>query len=1042
MSYVGPTRSCHESVQSVAVHEPKKRKTLVRLASRRRWKRPIPPAIMSLRAGCLAGMPLCFGVFIWTAAVSAVPVDFRYLAADPSLRGELTNAAPQMGQATYFGKMLELDQSWEQPFDLGYVGSVVTDPASGQWRMYYELVREVQSKERVTAVGFSDDGLTWTKPELDITGDRYTTDSRNNIINRPGAMWMRGPNVFVEPEAALPERYKYSWRINDTMYSDVSADGLNFQSAGIVQNGGSMDSLNTSFWDPVTQQYRAYIRWWFDEEGNTPRRRGVSLKRSDNWEGSWPGPRELILDPQDVFGPGEHEPDIYTGGVSPYHGQYVGLPSLYFHPGQRNASGAIYPTFMYSRDGVDWQFEDYNQPLLDLSAHGQTVADFGMAFAANSLVEREDSLWLYYSYTRERHHVTNRSPSEVHLAQLRKDGFVAIESEPGEIGEWVTPGIQLPDNALHLRVNAEVSGWFRVHLLDAATGEALAGYAGEDALLIGPGDYLGARASWNDVTDLSALANQQVALMFEMQDASIYSFRFDTGTNVFMATDDVAMAGPGDGTFGNAFQSGNFLKDEYQVDAAGAATGSNALAGGGDAKWRASAVQFDLTAVDAGSILSANLNMDLQDNRAGAAETQGPATVRIRMLADSEDGWVDDTVEDAPFTPLVSLSDGSVEVEVDADGLYSWDVTDMLTGANGLALNPIVGFIVDTTTPVFDKVIFQDLENSRDFGTMILGPYLEVTLVAPPATEFSWKADVSGDWRSGTNWSSSIGVTPNSAEHTAIFGDAIGSAQTVFTNAAVTVNSIQFDNPNSYVVAGFGSVNLAADNLGNPARISVNQGEHQFQAIVNLQADTTVDVSHGSTLIFNNALDLMGNTLTKSGNGEMAVRNDLNTGGGTIDVQQGMVSGNGTISGDVNNEGGSISPGNSSGMMVIEGNLTQGEYGSLLIELSGTTAGSQYDVLQVDGELSADGTLEVSLLDGFQPGLGDTFNILDFGSLSGEFGQVILPDLAGTLVWDDSAILTNGSISVVPEPATLMLLGVGLLGLVVQHGSVLRVRNP
>ena len=946
MSYVGPAGSCQESVLTVAVYGPKKRKTLVWLASRRSGTRAILPVIMCLRAGCSAGTPLWFGVFIWTAAVSAFAVDFRYLAADPSLREELSNAAPQMGQATYIGKMLELDQPWEDPFDLGYVGSVVTDPASGQWRMYYELVREVQSKERVTAVGFSDDGLTWTKPELDITGDRYTTDSRNNIINRPGAMWMRSPNVFVEPEAALPERYKYSWRINDTMYSDVSADGLNFQSAGTVQNGGSMDSLNTSFWDPVTEQYRAYIRWWFDEEGNTPRRRGVSLKRSDNWEGSWPGPRELILDPQDVFGPGEHEPDIYTGAVSPYHGQYVGLPSLYFHPGQRNASGAIYPTFMYSRDGVEWQFEDYHQPLLDLSSHGQTADDFGMAFAANSLVERDDSLWIYYSYTREQHHVTNRSPSEVHLAQLRKDGFVAIESEPGAIGEWVTPGIQFPENTLQLRVNAEVNGWLRVHLLDAATGEALMGFSGEDALLIGPGDYLGARASWNDVTDLSALADQQVALMFEMQDTSIYSFRFDTGTNAFMATDDVAMAGPGDGTFGNAFQSGLFLKDEYHIDAAGAATGSNALAGGGDAKWRASAVQFDLTALDADSILSANLNMDLQDNRAGAGETQGPATVRIRMLADSEDGWVDDTVEGAPFSPLVSLSDGSVEVEVDGDGPYSWDVTDMLTGANGLALNPIVGFIVDTTTPVSDKVIFQDLEDSRGFGANILGPYLEVTLVTPPVTEFVWTSDGSGDWSIASHWSSSLGVTPNSAEYTAIFGDAIGSAQTVFTNAAVTVHSIQFDNPNSYVVAGAGSVNLAANALGEMAGVSVNQGNHQFQATVNLQADTTVDVGSGSTLIFNNALDLMGNTLTIMGDGEIIVRNDVFTNGGIINIEQGMVSGNANISGDVDNNGGSISPGNSPG--------------------------------------------------------------------------------------------TNGSLAVVPEPATLTLLGAALVGLVVKQG---RARN-
>ena len=72
-------------------------------------------------------------------------------------------------------------------------------------------------------------------------------------------------------------------------------------------------------------------------------------------------------------------------------------------------------------------------------------------------------------------------------------------------------------------------------------------------------------------------------------------------------------------------------------------------------------------------------------------------------------------------------------------------------------------------------------------------------------------------------------------------------------------------------------------------------------------------VSSGHTLRFNNILDLGGNTLNKLGPGEVAISNDLITGnGGLVNVQNGLVSGNGTIDGDVNNSGGSISPGNSS----------------------------------------------------------------------------------------------------------------------------------
>ena len=54
----------------------------------------------------------------------------------------------------------------------------------------------------------------------------------------------------------------------------------------------------------------------------------------------------------------------------------------------------------------------------------------------------------------------------------------------------------------------------------------------------------------------------------------------------------------------------------------------------------------------------------------------------------------------------------------------------------------------------------------------------------------------------------------------------------------------------------------------------------------------------------------MGKTLTKTGAGEVSIRNDLITSGGTVNLLQGSVSGNGTISGDFNNDGGTISPGN------------------------------------------------------------------------------------------------------------------------------------
>ena len=71
-----------------------------------------------------------------------------------------------------------------------------------------------------------------------------------------------------------------------------------------------------------------------------------------------------------------------------------------------------------------------------------------------------------------------------------------------------------------------------------------------------------------------------------------------------------------------------------------------------------------------------------------------------------------------------------------------------------------------------------------------------------------------------------------------------------------------------------------------------------------------MDVASGSRLTFTNTLDLNGQTLTKSGAGDVAINNKLVTNGGTLVGLQGTISGAGTIGGDVNNEGGIISPGN------------------------------------------------------------------------------------------------------------------------------------
>lgn len=166
--------------------------------------------------------------------------------------------------------------------------------------------------------------------------------------------------------------------------------------------------------------------------------------------------------------------------------------------------------------------------------------------------------------------------------------------------------------------------------------------------------------------------------------------------------------------------------------------------------------------------------------------------------------------------------------------------------------------------------------------------------------------------------------------------------------------------------------------------------------------------------------------------GETRVESRLEVSPGRVArIQGGILGGGGEISGTVDNSGGTVAPGNSVGTLTIrDGNYIQGAGGLFVVEIGGA---GDFDVLDVFGSATLDGTLEVALVNGFRPALGDTFDVLLANSIGGAFANDLV-DLGG-VTFDIGLFNAGGrdgvrlTTSAVPLPASVWLLLSAALGL-------------
>ncbi len=308
------------------------------------------------------------------------------------------------------------------------------------------------------------------------------------------------------------------------------------------------------------------------------------------------------------------------------------------------------------------------------------------------------------------------------------------------------------------------------------------------------------------------------------------------------------------------------------------------------------------------------------------------------------------------------------------------------------------------------------------------------------------------------------GVTLNVLNQSAFFADPASPSWTL-ENAGIFVAK-------STSGAGFTSMDARFNNLGTIRVETAGSASHTLSlagggmvgGMIQLDANTTLELGSDVTLdgatITGSGVPIVAGFVTVLGNvdtpalseaiGELRV-----SAGGTIHltgsqpftVDDGIVSGVGTIDGDLDLPGGTIAPGPSAGALTVTGAVTFAEDATLAIELGGANI-TEFDRLIVGQTAQLNGGLGLRLSGGFTPASTDTFTILSaaagrsgvFSNAPADGFRLGTTDGLGSFVVKytaDSVVLTD----FIPEPGSAILFAAGGAALLARRSRMKCARN-
>jgi hypothetical protein len=411
--------------------------------------------------------------------------------------------------------VLRPDKPWEQegrgPMAMVFSDGVWFDPKDHLFKMWY-----MGGYGICTCYAVSEDGLRWTKPELDVR-------KGTNIVHPEGrdstTVWLDLEEKDPERRYTLTRSHSEDGRFGLSIH--FSKDGIHWGKRAV--RTGSAGDRTTVFWNPFRRRWVYSLRHGWGQ----PRRRrywespdlvtGTAWRRIDE-PPLWTGADRLDPPREDL----KVVPELYNLDCVAYESLILGLFAIWrgdrnIPPGRPKINEICVG---FSRDGFHWHRPE-RRAFLPVSERQGDWNWGNVQSAGGCCLVVGDELYFYHSgrASTPGKGATRDTGGSTGLAILRRDGFASLDA--GAAGGSVTTR-PVRFRGKHLFVNADVAGGtLTAEVLDEQ-GRGLPGLARAESIPVAADKTMQA-VTWK-TGDLAVAAGKPVRFRFHLKSGRLYAF--------------------------------------------------------------------------------------------------------------------------------------------------------------------------------------------------------------------------------------------------------------------------------------------------------------------------------------------------------------------------------------------------------------------------------------------------------------------------------------------------------------------------------------